>query len=192
VDTPRPSPRTNRTRRVPHPVLIGHAGNPKRLQRLFAPPRARCPNNRRLMHRRADAAGARGVGAAARRDSRGHAGASCAAEAPRPRRLCRQRRGAPAAPPPRRPAAPPPCRPAAPPPRLTRLRAEGRCRFFRARAARRTCRWTPRVRLSSQRTDTVPRACCIAYSLAACLLAACLLAACLLAAPPRCPRGCGV
>jgi hypothetical protein len=26
VDTPRPSPRTNRTRRVPHPVLIGHAG----------------------------------------------------------------------------------------------------------------------------------------------------------------------
>jgi hypothetical protein len=25
VDTPRPSPRTNRTRRVPHPVLIGHA-----------------------------------------------------------------------------------------------------------------------------------------------------------------------
>ena len=24
VDTPRPSPRTNRTRRVPHPVLIGH------------------------------------------------------------------------------------------------------------------------------------------------------------------------
>jgi hypothetical protein len=25
VDTPRPSPRTNRTRRIPHPVLIGHA-----------------------------------------------------------------------------------------------------------------------------------------------------------------------
>ena len=25
MDTPRPSPRTNRTRRVPHPVLIGHA-----------------------------------------------------------------------------------------------------------------------------------------------------------------------
>jgi hypothetical protein len=25
VDTPRPTPRTNRTRRVPHPVLIGHA-----------------------------------------------------------------------------------------------------------------------------------------------------------------------
>jgi len=25
VDTPRPSPRTNRTRRAPHPVLIGHA-----------------------------------------------------------------------------------------------------------------------------------------------------------------------
>jgi hypothetical protein len=25
VDTPRPSTRTNRTRRVPHPVLIGHA-----------------------------------------------------------------------------------------------------------------------------------------------------------------------
>jgi hypothetical protein len=27
VDTPRPSPRTNRTRRVPHPVLIGHAAS---------------------------------------------------------------------------------------------------------------------------------------------------------------------
>ena len=26
-DTPRPSPRTNRTRRVPHPVLIGHAAS---------------------------------------------------------------------------------------------------------------------------------------------------------------------
>ena len=28
MDTPRPSPRTNRTRRVPHPVLIGHAACP--------------------------------------------------------------------------------------------------------------------------------------------------------------------
>ena len=27
ADTPRPSPRTNRTRRVPHPVLIGHAAS---------------------------------------------------------------------------------------------------------------------------------------------------------------------
>jgi hypothetical protein len=27
VDTPRPSPRTNRTRRAPHPVLIGHAAS---------------------------------------------------------------------------------------------------------------------------------------------------------------------
>jgi hypothetical protein len=27
VDTPRPSPRTNWTRRVPHPVLIGHAAS---------------------------------------------------------------------------------------------------------------------------------------------------------------------
>ena len=27
MDTPRPSPRTNRTRRVPHPVLIGHAAS---------------------------------------------------------------------------------------------------------------------------------------------------------------------
>ena len=27
VDTPRPSPHTNRTRRVPHPVLIGHAAS---------------------------------------------------------------------------------------------------------------------------------------------------------------------
>jgi hypothetical protein len=27
VDTPRPSPRTNRTRRVPHPVLIGHTAS---------------------------------------------------------------------------------------------------------------------------------------------------------------------
>ena len=27
VDTPRPSPRTNRTRRVLHPVLIGHAAS---------------------------------------------------------------------------------------------------------------------------------------------------------------------
>jgi hypothetical protein len=26
-DTPRPSPCTNRTRRVPHPVLIGHAAS---------------------------------------------------------------------------------------------------------------------------------------------------------------------
>ena len=30
VDTPRLPPRTNRTRRVPHPVLIGHAASPKR------------------------------------------------------------------------------------------------------------------------------------------------------------------
>jgi hypothetical protein len=28
-DTPRPSPRTNRTRRVPHPVLIGHVSSPR-------------------------------------------------------------------------------------------------------------------------------------------------------------------
>ena len=27
MDTPRPSPRTNRTRRVPHTVLIGHAAS---------------------------------------------------------------------------------------------------------------------------------------------------------------------
>ena len=27
MDTPRPSPCTNRTRRVPHPVLIGHAAS---------------------------------------------------------------------------------------------------------------------------------------------------------------------
>ena len=27
VDTPRPSPRTNCTRRVPHPVLIGHTAS---------------------------------------------------------------------------------------------------------------------------------------------------------------------
>jgi hypothetical protein len=27
MDTPHPSPRTNRTRRVPHPVLIGHAAS---------------------------------------------------------------------------------------------------------------------------------------------------------------------
>ena len=27
MDTPRPSPRTNRTRRVPHPVPIGHAAS---------------------------------------------------------------------------------------------------------------------------------------------------------------------
>jgi len=27
VDTPRPSTRTNRTRRVPHPVLIGHVAS---------------------------------------------------------------------------------------------------------------------------------------------------------------------
>jgi hypothetical protein len=31
VDTPRPSPRTNRTRRVPHPVLIGHAAGARRV-----------------------------------------------------------------------------------------------------------------------------------------------------------------
>ena len=34
MDTPRPSPRTNRTRRVPHPVLIGHAAS--------LPPYAQC------------------------------------------------------------------------------------------------------------------------------------------------------
>ena len=28
MDTLRPSPRTNRTRRVPHPVLIGHGSGP--------------------------------------------------------------------------------------------------------------------------------------------------------------------
>jgi hypothetical protein len=35
VDTPRPSPRTNRTRRVPHPVLIGHAASltPEQVER---------------------------------------------------------------------------------------------------------------------------------------------------------------
>ena len=27
METPRPSPRTNRIRRVPHPVLIGHAAS---------------------------------------------------------------------------------------------------------------------------------------------------------------------
>ena len=32
--TPRPSPRTNRTRRVPHPVLIGHAGAARAARRL--------------------------------------------------------------------------------------------------------------------------------------------------------------
>jgi len=32
VDTPRPSPRTNRTRRVPHPVLTGHAATGSRLR----------------------------------------------------------------------------------------------------------------------------------------------------------------
>jgi hypothetical protein len=32
VDTPRPSPRTNRTRRVPHPVLTGHAAIGRALQ----------------------------------------------------------------------------------------------------------------------------------------------------------------
>jgi hypothetical protein len=32
VDTPRPSPRTNRTRRVPHPVLTGHDASLLRAQ----------------------------------------------------------------------------------------------------------------------------------------------------------------
>jgi hypothetical protein len=32
-DTPRPSPRTNRTRRVPHPVLIGHAASLSQVRR---------------------------------------------------------------------------------------------------------------------------------------------------------------
>jgi len=36
VDTPRPSPRTNRTRRVPHPVLIGHASARPGLRRRGA------------------------------------------------------------------------------------------------------------------------------------------------------------
>ena len=33
MDTPRPSPRTNRTRRVPHLVLIGHAAIARRTGR---------------------------------------------------------------------------------------------------------------------------------------------------------------
>jgi len=32
VDTPRPSPRTDRTRRIPHPVLIGHAASSQALR----------------------------------------------------------------------------------------------------------------------------------------------------------------
>jgi len=35
VDTPRPSPRTNRTRRVPHPVLIGHAASLSQVEFAF-------------------------------------------------------------------------------------------------------------------------------------------------------------
>jgi hypothetical protein len=40
-DTPRPSPRTNRTRRVPHPVLKARPkkGTPTRVMRLHLPPR---------------------------------------------------------------------------------------------------------------------------------------------------------
>ena len=43
-DTSRPSPRTNRTRRVPHPVLIGHAASHKRpvLQAMHAPVQILC------------------------------------------------------------------------------------------------------------------------------------------------------
>ena len=36
MDTPRPSPRTNRTRRVPHPVLIGHAAQQGTHEELIA------------------------------------------------------------------------------------------------------------------------------------------------------------
>jgi len=36
VDTPRPSPRTDRTRRVPHPVLIGHAASLSQVSRESA------------------------------------------------------------------------------------------------------------------------------------------------------------
>jgi hypothetical protein len=41
VDTPRPSPRTDRTRRVPHPVLIGHAASltPSTMSGATAAPR---------------------------------------------------------------------------------------------------------------------------------------------------------
>jgi len=42
VDTPRPSPRTNQTRRVPHPVLIGHAApRTNRTRRVPHPARNR-------------------------------------------------------------------------------------------------------------------------------------------------------
>ena len=42
MDTPRPSPRTNRTRRVPHPVLIGHAAPPPRVDPTQRPGVAAC------------------------------------------------------------------------------------------------------------------------------------------------------
>ena len=39
MDTPRPSPRTNRARRVPHPVLIGQVITPRFLLLALPPPR---------------------------------------------------------------------------------------------------------------------------------------------------------
>jgi len=62
VDTPRPSPRTNRTRRVPHPILIGHAASltpcclhpprlraPRRSRGLPSCVPSRCPGRRSLV-----------------------------------------------------------------------------------------------------------------------------------------------
>jgi len=51
VDTPRPSPRTNRTRRVPHPVLIGHAASLSQVKGAMQERIARLASL--LMHERA-------------------------------------------------------------------------------------------------------------------------------------------
>ena len=54
-DTPRPSPRTNRTRRVPHPVLIGHAAS-------LTSYKSDTPARRVLRRRAVGQRGARGAG----------------------------------------------------------------------------------------------------------------------------------
>jgi len=84
VDTPRPSPRTNRTRRVPHPVLIGHAASLSQAE--AARPR------RRAGGRCARPAGALArSGAAGERDARPPTCAAAASPPPlaiRPRGVC--------------------------------------------------------------------------------------------------------
>ena len=48
MDTTRPSPRTNRTRRVPHPVLIGYAASLSQVRESWKPHFVRIGADRQL------------------------------------------------------------------------------------------------------------------------------------------------